>query len=251
MMRRFITATALFLALAGGAFCSGAWDADTFSASGVHTIQVKAGALDVEARANDVFGVSVGSDLQQASLFDSRSSRLMHRQSGSTLTVWVQSSAFFGRTERGSIRLEVPRGIDLRIESSSGAITVDGIEGGSLNARTVSGRVSVRDMRGDLAVNTVAGEIQLDSVEGRIQAQTVSGSIEGNGVLPAASASFISVSGKVNVKMDTALEDVRFDLSTVTGEIVVGKLMAQRGLRMGFGGITVKGHTVSGSLNFQ
>jgi hypothetical protein len=217
----------------------------------VSSIQVRAGSFDVEVHATDVFGVSVGSDLPQPSLFNSRSYRLRHRQSGSSLEVWVESYNFFGITGSGRIRLEVPRSISLRLESSSGSIAVDGIDSGTCSVRTVSGKVSVRDARGNLDLNTVSGAIIMDSVEGRVRSQSISGSLECRGVLATETSSFTSVSGSVNVKLDASLDDYRFDLSTVSGAIVVGKIRAERGLKMGFGGVTIRAHSVSGSLNFQ
>jgi hypothetical protein len=246
-----ILATALCLALAGTASCSGIGEADSFSLVGVNSIQVRAGSLDIEVHATDVFGVSVNANLPQQSLFDSRSYRLMHRQSGSSLEVWVESDNFFGITRSGRIRLEVPRDANLRLETSSGSIAVDGIEGAGCIARSVSGSVTVRDVQGNLDLNSVSGTIAIDSVEGRVQAQTISGGIRGSGVLPTESSNFTSVSGSINVKLDAALDDLRFDLSTVSGAIVIGKILAERGLKMGFGGVTIKAHSVSGSLNFQ
>jgi hypothetical protein len=52
------------------------------------------------------------------------------------------------------------------------------------------------------------------------------------------------------VESDSALEDFRFDLHSVSGSITVGAIRAERGLRMGFGRTLVRGHTVSGSLSF-
>jgi hypothetical protein len=53
------------------------------------------------------------------------------------------------------------------------------------------------------------------------------------------------------MKLDAPLDDYRFELSTVSGAIIVGKIRAERSLRMGFGGLTIRAHTVSGSIDFQ
>lgn len=251
MIRRIITASALCLALAWPAFGSGDREGESFSRAGIDSIHVRAGSFDVEVHAVDTFEVSVASDLPQPSLFDNRSYRLMHRQSGSLLEVWIESSNLFGFTGSGKIRLNVPRNARIRIETSSGSISLDGLDQGAFNARTASGGISVSDSRGDLDLNAVSGSIDLRSVEGRIHAQSVSGSTIGHGVTPRESSGFSSVSGSIELKFDASLDDYRFDLSTVSGGIVVGKIRAERGLRMGFGGITIRAHTVSGSIDIQ
>jgi hypothetical protein len=53
------------------------------------------------------------------------------------------------------------------------------------------------------------------------------------------------------VRFDTPLEDLRFDLSTLSGRIVVGAIRAEKGLRMGNGRVLVRGHTVSGSQSYR
>jgi len=251
MRRLAIIASALCLALAGTAFGAGEREGDSFTRAGVDTIHVRAGSFDVEVHAADAFGVSVNSDLPRPSLFDARSYRLMHRQAGRTLEVWVDSDNLFGFTGGGRISLGVPRNASVRVEATSGSITIDGLDGGACNARSASGAISVRDSRGDLDLNTVSGSISLKSVTGRIHAQSISGSTEGREVSFDETSSFSTVSGSVDLKIGPALDDYRFDLSTVSGAIVVGKIRAERGLRMGFGNTTIRAHTVSGSLNFQ
>jgi hypothetical protein len=50
------------------------------------------------------------------------------------------------------------------------------------------------------------------------------------------------------IQMGGTFDDLRFDLSTLSGRIVVGNIRAEKGLRMGFGRTSVRGHSVSGSL---
>jgi len=64
-------------------------------------------------------------------------------------------------------------------------------------------------------------------------------------------SSFSSVSGNIDIELDSDLEDLGFDLKSVSGSITVGSIRTERGLRMGFGRTLVRGRTISGALAFQ
>ncbi|MGA2975618.1 MAG: DUF4097 family beta strand repeat-containing protein [Spirochaetia bacterium] len=242
---------ALVTLAAGPAFSSGEEENGSFTISGIDSVIVNAGPLDVQVNAGNRFSVSVRADLPRDFLFDSRGYRVVRQRSGSRLSIQVRSDSPFGMTGAGRLLLEVPRETRLRAESSSGRVAVDGIEGDTCSIRTVSGRVTVRNVRAGLTVDTVSGDVSIDSFEGGLNAKTVSGSIKGRGIAFTEDSAFSTVSGNVDIRVDSSLDDIRFDLSSVSGPLVVGGISAQRGLRMGFGDVSIRAHTVSGSLIFQ
>jgi DUF4097 and DUF4098 domain-containing protein YvlB len=79
----------------------------------------------------------------------------------------------------------------------------------------------------------------------------VSGSIDARDITLTEDSSFTTVSGNVDVRLNSAVEDLRFDLSSVSGRIVVGNIRTNKGLRMGSYGALVRGKTVSGALIFK
>ena len=202
------------VAVAGAAFASGASEEGRFASPGIDSISVKAEFLDVEIQADDGLGVSMRADLPTDSLFESRGYRVLHEMSGSRLNVWVEKDTPFSSRGRGKLFFRVPRDTRIRVE-------------------------------------TVSGNLSLDAVEGMILARTVSGAITGWDVALTGDSSFSTISGNVALRLDTAIEDLCFDLSTLSGRIVVGKIRAERGLRMGFGGPSIRGHSISGSLIFR
>ena len=147
--------------------------------------------------------------------------------------------------------MHAPRDTELSVETGSGRVFVDRLTGRKCSVRTVSGRVRLYRVRGFVSANSVSGGIDLDETEGGVKARTVSGSITGRGVRLTENSTFSSVSGAIDVELDSSLEDLGFDLHSVSGSITVGGIRAERGLRMGFGSTLVRGHTVSGSISFQ
>ena len=175
----------------------------------------------------------------------------MHERRAGRLTIWVQSDSPFGVTGRGTLRFEVPRDVVVLIQTLSGSILVEGMENESCTLSAVSGSVTVKDTNSRLSLDNVTGSINLDSTDGSLRAKTVSGSIEAKRFALTGNSSFSSVSGSVNVHLDLPLDDFRFDLSTVSGRLIVGTIRSEKGLRIGDGDILIQAHTVSGALLFR
>jgi hypothetical protein len=222
---------------------------DAGSFSGIESVTIDAGAFDVEVSASDGPSVSLRSDTPQDSFFDAPGARVVSQRAGSRLRIQVTRESFGSGS--GRLRLRVPRGMDLQIKTRSGKITVEGLVNDVCALTTMSGRVTMRDTRGDISVDSVSGDVVLDGLAGRLRVKNVSGSIRGRGVLFSEDSELSTVSGNIEIKLDNPTDELRFDLSSVSGRIVIGSIRAERGLRMGFGDTMVRGHTVSGSLVFK
>jgi DUF4097 and DUF4098 domain-containing protein YvlB len=152
---------------------------------------------------------------------------------------------------RSRISLRVPRDVKLRVETASGSISVDGMDSRTCSLSSFSGRITLRDVHGECDASSTSGAIMLDSAEGQITAHTVSGGISGRDISFTEDSSFTSVSGTIDMRMTTSVEDLQFDLSSVSGRIIVGNIRANRGLRMGSYGVLIHAKTVSGALIFK
>ncbi len=260
-MKRLTLIVAALVCAASLASASGAEEDSPLDLSGIDVIVVRSGPLDVRVSGRDGAEVTLDSETSHDSqpdffsdngLSDDRSgTRIAHKREGSRLSVWLESDELFPAAASGQIRLHAPAGTELIVESGSGRVFVDRLESRKCSVRTVSGRVRLYHVRGRISANSVSGSIDLDSTEGGVKARTVSGSITGRGLRLTDDSDFSSVSGSVDVELDSALEDLGFDLHSVSGSITVGAIRAERGLRMGFGRTLVRGHTVSGSISFQ
>lgn len=251
-MKRMIAIAACVWLATVAAFASGEREELAFSYPSVRSLIVRSEFLDVEVRAEAGFPLSMSADLPWDSFFEPRGYRVLHELSGSHLDVWVERDGwFFNNSRGGTLVFSVPRDISMQIESVSGSLRVEGIDGGDVRAESVSGRMDLREIRGALDASSVSGEIAVDRFEGRLAAKTVSGSISGRRVTLTDDSDFSSTSGSIDIGIDTPLEDIRFDLSTVSGRLTVGTLRAARGLRTGSGAVTIRGSTISGSQAYR
>ena len=251
MRHAIMTAAALLVAVTGG-FGSGVSEGASFTSFGIDLVTVNAQFLDVDVGAAEGLAVSLASHGQEGSLFTTGDYRILHEQVGSTLKVWVETERlFFGGFDDGSISLRVPGGTRVEVETASGRIAVDGTECRSLAVKSVSGTVRLRGVRGNIDASSVSGALSLEDAAGAIRAKTVSGAIEGRDVSFTDDSSFSSVSGTIDILCKDDPDSLRFDLSSVSGKIVVDGVRAKKGLRMGFGTIRIRGDTVSGSLTFR
>jgi hypothetical protein len=261
---------ALCILSAAAAFASGAREDESFSYTGIDRVEIKSDFLDVEVRAEEWFSASMRSDLPQDSFFEQRRYTVKHMVDGGSLRVWVEKDfGLLGPRGRGTLFFRMPRGASLFVETSSGEVRITGssardvrvktISGpiilrdveASVQAETVSGSLEARRLRGEAALSTVSGEIVMSELRGRCDARTVSGKIDGRAILLEQEALFKSVSGEIEVNLRNPLEDVRFELSTVSGDLTIGTVRSSRGLRLGSGPILLRGETISGSQSYR
>ena len=246
---RSATMVFLMVLLAGPAFCSGSPDEQFYGLGGIQSVSIKGQFLDVDVTGADVGRVDMTLESPDRGPFASRNYRVRHDEIGSHLDVWVETDWPFGGG-RGTLRFQVPRGVDLQIETVSGRIAVRQLSG-DCALKSVSGRVTADRLRCALRAESVSGALQLTDVSGSFRAKTISGPITGDGVDLQGDSTFSSVSGRVEIRTDSPLDMLRFDVSTVSGRISVGNIGAAKGLRMGFIGPLIRASSVSGSVSFR
>ena len=161
-------------------------------------------------------------------------------QSGDTLQVEVSRAGFagfIGRSPYVDLRISVPDGVALDVQTVSGDLSADGLRAdGSLS--TTSGAIDLADSSGALQVQTVSGDITLGGASGllrvrsisgdialrdlrdaRLDLESTSGDIAVTGSLADGQQSTISnISGGVHVRLPAAA-DLRLNASTVSGDL--------------------------------
>ncbi|NJM09196.1 DUF4097 domain-containing protein [Candidatus Gracilibacteria bacterium] len=105
--------------------------------------------------------------------------------------------SIFGRSPYVELRIAVPAGLDLTVNTISGDLRAEGVQGDGTLA-TVSGELIANGVAGDLRLRNTSGDILIDNYRGLLDAESVSG----------------------NIVVDTA-EAERVRLSTVSGDIAV------------------------------
>lgn len=114
------------------------------------------------------------------------------------------------------LRVKVPRGASLEVESVSAEIEVVGVAGEEIGIESVSGSVKLDADPGVLEVETVSGAQRLRTTAREVRVETVSGSIEVAGEGPE-SLRAESVSGDVELRLAGVA-------GTVSAETVSGDL---------------------------
>lgn len=139
--------------------------------------------------------------------------RLRWRFSSSRITVEIEPVR--GRTGDSPIEVSVPQGVRVITRSTSGDLTIRGVNG-PVDASTTSGDVELADASERVELKSVSGDVRAVRVRGEIEANSVSGEVELDDIEGRA-VRVESTSG------DLVLTNVRSpDVSaeTVSGEVV-------------------------------
>lgn len=233
-------------------FSTGARELETFSYQGIDQVEVKGEFLAVEVSAGSDAGVAMTSELPDESVYGPRRFAVKHEVVGSRLVVWVEKDpGVWNVLGGGRLLFVVPAGTALSVDTVSGSILVNGLETASLRVASVSGSAEVSRSRAPLVVTNVSGAVSIDDFQGALSAQTVSGAIYCRAMRLDGDSSFITTSGAISVSFSSPLEDYRFELSSVSGNLTVGSIRAARGLRVGSGAVRVHGETVSGAQSYK
>ncbi len=113
-----------------------------------------------------------------------------------------------------SYEIEVPKGVSVKIRSSSGSVSVREIDG-AVDATASSGNVEIREVTGDVAVTTSSGSIKLEEIGGAIRANANSGTIQIDQAVRGVTAQ--ASSGSIEVKTDTV--GGPYDLTASSGSV--------------------------------
>ncbi|HVS63345.1 MAG TPA: DUF4097 family beta strand repeat-containing protein [Thermoanaerobaculia bacterium] len=75
------------------------------------------------------------------------------------------------RSHRSHVKLfvEVPRQVDIELESMGGSVTIDGVDG-AISGETMGGALRLSNLRGELHLSTMGGDIELvdSEVDGKV-----------------------------------------------------------------------------------
>jgi DUF4097 and DUF4098 domain-containing protein YvlB len=192
-------------------------DFESLSEAGVGELRVDASMLDVEIYGRVGFAVDGRAEDLPDNLI------VNYRRQGTTLYVWVEKKySLFPTRGRGKLVFQVPRGIDLEIETSSGTVSIQDIDSDSVEVSASSGSIRLSAVSGEIDVESSSGGLYLDRIDGALRAQSTSGRIEVNfldGDLAAsASSGSIRLSG-ITGDIDTVASSGRIELDSVRGRV--------------------------------
>jgi hypothetical protein len=212
---RILISVALLLGITFAAAASGEFD--RISEIGIDELRVESLMLGVEIRGGSRLNVEGwGKDIPDHV-------KVEYERRGSVLHVWVKRRfSLFSSSKGGMLFFDVPRGIDLEIQSSSGSVDIEGMNSDRLVAGSSSGDVRVSDIRSRLDAHSSSGNIVIDEVQGDVRAESSSGNMDFSDITGDVVASASSGSLKAyNVRGDVELSasSGRIELDSTKGSV--------------------------------
>ena len=205
---------------------------DSFSVNGTATLVVNSdnGWIKVNTGTDDE--VRIQATLRGIDRIDYEVSR-----DGNTITVLAEiDQGWFISNVGVDITITTPVNTDVELETSNGAIELNGIEGtGTL--RTSNGEIVLENVKGDFEGRTSNGKIEVDTLEGtaflmtsnggldlqevigEVDAETSNGGISYSGdMIPGGDNRLITSNGNVDVEL-MGTPGIKLDASTNNGDV--------------------------------
>lgn len=112
--------------------------------------------------------------------------------------VWIESPGMMWGNIESLLRFEVPQGIEISVENSSGNLEVIDIRSSGNHLETTSGNVETRNTHGPLHIECTSGNLSLETHQGDLWAVTTSGNIKVRNVEGV--SEFKATSGNMNLE---------------------------------------------------
>jgi DUF4097 and DUF4098 domain-containing protein YvlB len=178
------------------------------------------GLVVVSAQATDSTTITLQADTQGAEELVERAT-VESKQTGGRRVVAVKIPHQHGRRllrrDAVTVRVDVPEGGHVLVETASADIEINGPVG-EVDVKTASGDASVDDVAHNVKAMTASGNITLGTVGGDIRAQTASGDVRCSSV--AGSTDFSTVSGDLEV----GAAGSRVQAKATSGSVRLGEL---------------------------
>jgi DUF4097 and DUF4098 domain-containing protein YvlB len=131
-----------------------------------------------------------------------------------TISYKEQERRFFGISGSVVIRVQLPAGSDLRLNTASANVSSD-VDLGEVKCNTASGDLRLSNIGGGLEVKSASGDVQAKTVQGTLKASLASGDVRAKKVKGTLHVN--TASG--NVRVREALGDVR--VKSASGDVHV------------------------------
>lgn len=150
---------------------------------------------------------------------DLKNVEVMVTQEGDTIRVAARRSdgPLVVGNSGASIRLSVPAQASLELQTSNGAIRIDGVAG-DLSLDTSNGKVEVRGGRGRLNLSTSNGSIDIEAEQAVVDAHTSNGQITFGGTLAEGRQVFDTSNGRIDITLPGEAQ-FSFEASTSNGRV--------------------------------
>ncbi len=234
--------------LASFAFAQNDIDQVNTSYEGVSKLVVKGSFCDVNIVGGGENKVTLNGKISGTA--NNGEIKIMHRQSGSTLEVWIDrpsgNSWNWGWNNlNGKLDFQVPSRIELVVANSSGDVDVRNIDYNTCELGASSGDVKAENITASLKITATSGDISAIQVKGNVRGRTSSGSQK----LANITGGIDTDASSGDIRINTADGDVFAE--TTSGSIDIEGAKGKFELRTTSGGIDGNDITLTGNSTFK
>ena len=180
------------------------------------SLLVKGGAATVEVRPGDGTEIKVERQFER-NVFGSDPNEKYDESEGK-LELNSGGCGFLSFGCKTTYVLTVPRDLKLTVESSSGDMTIAGIQGAT-ELKSSSGDIEVHDVRGPLDLKSSSGDLEADGLTATsVTAHSSSGSTSLDFAVAPETVEAKTSSGDVSIRIPSGTETYKVDTDTSSGD---------------------------------
>jgi DUF4097 and DUF4098 domain-containing protein YvlB len=227
-------------------------------------VEINAGIFDVELVNGPGAVVTIDvTDIPQGF-------RVVQRERGGAVAVDIQgrNTWFFRVSGNPTVRVELPSGTNVDVQSASGDVAIETIRG-TVRLRTSSGDIALDDIGGEafihsssgdiriaqgtgaFVIDTSSGDVRVRRFRGAMNVHTSSGDIDVAALRLTGDSVMASSSGDIEISLDNDLRDVTYVLKSNSGDLQFGTVRGEKHLSGGAGRFQIDASTSSGDISIR
>lgn len=245
---KHIIGSLIFLLTSAFSFAQNTIDQVDTSYDGITKLIVRGSFCDVNVVGGSSSNVALSGKISGTD--NNGNIKIMHRQSGNTLEVWIDRPkggnwSWGWNNLNGKLDFKAPSNIELIVDNSSGDVSVQNITYATCELTASSGDVKAENITANLRIGATSGDISAIRVKGDVRARTTSGSQRLENIEGAVQAE--ATSG--DIRINTA--DGNVEAETTSGALDIENAKGVFSLRSTSGDIEGKYITLTGNSNFK
>lgn len=125
----------------------------------------------VDVKAGETLGVTA--ELRAAKEMDGYA--VVCSEEAGVLKVEVQKPASGWSSHSGFVKLSIPAGVKLDVQTTSGYVSLEGLSGADVLAQSKSGKIQANNINANLTVKTSSASVKAENIKGQLNVSTKGG----------------------------------------------------------------------------
>ena len=191
-------------------------DIDVTDIRGESVLRTSGGDIDLENMMGPIEAHTSGGDIEIVN----SDGQFNASTSGGDLEFLHLTGNIDAQTSGGSITLENIEGESVECRTSGGDIRAEDISA-NLMGQTSGGQIDLESIKGHVNVTTSGGDINAEQITGSLTCHTSGGDIEGEGIIGPVDASTTAGDIELELSYDSSIKEYSFNLETRSGDIFI------------------------------